>query len=214
MRVYILTSVFCFHKHHINQGHVGALSASWWQFPFQPERRDRSQYIFIITLGCTTMSSVSINMHLPMVLYITLNFFSTPNMVFACSASHGKDWNESFIVSPTWFCLKILFEPSCTIILITIWARRNKTTQTVVYWLRSMLAFVLGVKLKLNIKNQACEGLAKLQKNSRFWPKWKKNTCPSTITRTFTCRFLTCQLCMLFFKQFSVTHLLSWILVV
>lgn len=140
-------------------------------------------------------------------------FFSTPNMLFACSASRGKDWKRVLIVSPTWFWLKILFEPSCTIILITIWARRNKTTQTVVYWLRSMLAFVLGVKLKLNIKNQACEGLAKLQKK-QVLTKTKINTCPSTITRTFTCRFLTSQLCMLFFKQFSVTHFLSWILVV
>ena len=140
-------------------------------------------------------------------------FFSTPNMVFACSASRGKDWKRVLIVSPTWFWLKIPFEPSCTIILITIWARRNKTTQTVVYWLRSMLAFVLGVKLKLNIKNQACEGLAKLQKK-QVLTKTKINTCPSTITRTFTCRFLTSQLCMLFFKQFSVTHFLSWILVV
>ena len=107
-------------------------------------------------------------------------FFSTPNMVFVCSASRGKDWKWVLIVSPTWFCLKILFEPSCTIILITIWARRNNTTQTVVYWLRSMLAFVLGVKLKLNIKNQACEGLAKSQKN-RLWPKWKKILAPKLL---------------------------------
>ena len=107
-------------------------------------------------------------------------FFSTPNMVFACSTSRGKDWKRVLIVRPTWFCLKIPFEPSCTIILITIWARRNKTTQTVVYWLRSMLAFVLGVKLKLNIKNQACEGLAKLQKD-RFWPKRKKPLAPQLL---------------------------------
>ena len=33
-----------------------------------------------------------------------------------------------------------------------------------------MLAFVLGVKLKLNIKNQACEGLAKLQNEHKHLP--------------------------------------------
>lgn len=43
-----------------------------------------------------------------------------------------------------------------------------------------MLAFVLGVKLKLNIKNQACEGLAKLQKD-RFWPKQKKTLAPQLL---------------------------------
>lgn len=122
-------------------------------------------------------------MHLPMVLYITLNFFSTPNMVFACSASCGKDWKRVLIVSPTWFCLKILFEPTCTIIIYSDHHSEQEETKlpkTVVYWLRSMLAFVLGVKLKLNIKNQACEGLAKLQKD-RFWPKQKKPLAPQLL---------------------------------
>ena len=114
-------------------------------------------------------------------LYNTEFFFPLYTWSLHVQLAAGKDWKRVLIVSPTWFCLKIVFEPGCTIILITIWARRNKTTQTVVvYWSRSMLPFVLDVKLKLNIKNQARAGLAQLQKN-RFWPKWKKLLVPQLL---------------------------------